>query len=163
MVKLAEDMTMDDRYQAAVRAAFGYNWGWFSMVEKSLGRPEAIKMLQELAKTFGDALSKQHLEQFGVKTMDIPMMSKVADIIHASTGFVAPWTIDSTSSGFETIEYCPRWEAAPEEYKKAGICAEWCKTSASAIYQGLSQGKAKFSMRKARPYGDPVCVFAIDL
>ncbi|MBI2865619.1 MAG: hypothetical protein HYX94_13805 [Chloroflexi bacterium] len=163
MVKLAEDWTMEDCYQAAVRAAFGYKWGWFSQVEQRLGRDEAIRMLRQLGVVLGDVLAQQNLALFGVETMDVPMMSKVADIIHASMGFRVPWTIGSPSSGYETIEYCPRWEAAPEEYKKAGICVEWCKASAPAIYQGLSQGRAKFTNRQARPLGDPVCVFGIDL
>ncbi len=160
--KLAQDLTYEDRWRAALDAFLGTLWGWFQLVEEGYGIDKAEEMLSTFADRMGHQMVAYWLDYFGVKEMKVPEMAQVADIIHELWDFKAPWTIESEDSGFERVESCPIWNAAPEKYRERGVCRLWCGILGPIFYAGLGGGKAEAQVRRSRPGGDEVCVLAIE-
>ena len=160
--KLAGDLTYEDRWRAALDAFLGTLWGWVELVEEEFGFEKAEEMLASFARKMGEQMVPYWLDYFGTKTMKVPQMSQVADVIHELWDFKAPWTIESEDSGYETVESCPIWNAAPEKYKEGGVCRLWCGILGPIFYAGLGGGKARAEVKKSRPGRDDVCVLAIE-
>ena len=163
MVKLAKDLTLEERWKSAAGIIYDTFWSWFKVVDDEYGYEKAVELAEKLGREAGEAGAKFYLDWFKVDEMDVPLMSQAADVFHVVWDFKAPWTIESPTSGFERVEYCPRWDRAPEKYKKLGTCMAFCNAICGTFYPKMSNGRATVTRPKYIPKGDRYCIVKLDI
>jgi len=138
-------------------------WLWYEAALDVVGKEQAEKIAVRCGELMGPRQIEGMKAILGKEFENVEEMSKVADVVHAMMGYVAPWILETKFKGYEKVTNCTIYNNTPEKFEGGNVLKKWCITAGEAVYPKLHPSKPKLTRSGFMCEGDPHCIIEVEM